>query len=91
MSNRYPGLPPVRVSGAEDVRKSWRNEPGLGRLFLWGFGFVADAGTSAAVSAGCPPTRFVAVAVRGVPVLRAALMADNEHRSIADENGRDIG
>jgi hypothetical protein len=58
---------------------------------LWGFEFVVDAGTGAAVAAACWPTRFVAVAVHGVPVLRAAMMADNEHWSVADENGRDIG
>ena len=43
------------------------------------------------IAVAFPPTCFVAVSVRGVPVLRTAMMADNECWSVAEENGRDIG
>jgi hypothetical protein len=47
-------------------------------LGLWAFGILADAGSGAAIAAACPTSCFVPVSVRGVPVLRAAMVADSE-------------
>ena len=60
-------------------------------LCLWGFGILADAGSGGATAAACPPPRFVPVSVRGVLVLRAAMIADIERWSVADEIGHEIG
>ena len=59
-------------------------------LCLWEFGILADAGSGAAIAAACPPTCFVPVSVCGVPVLRAAMIADSESWSVADEFWHDI-
>jgi hypothetical protein len=52
---------------------------------------LADAGSGAAIAAACPTTCFVPVWVRGVPVLRAALIADSEGWGAADGIGHDSG
>jgi hypothetical protein len=54
-------------------------------------GILADAGSGAAIAAARPPTCFVPVWVRDVPVLRAAMIADTERWGVADEIGHDIG
>jgi hypothetical protein len=60
-------------------------------LCLWGFGILADAGSGAAIPAACPTTCFVLVSVRGVPVLRAAMIAESECWGAADGTGHDSG
>jgi hypothetical protein len=53
-------------------------KPRRAGLGLWAFGILADAGSGAAIAAACPTSCFVPVSVRGVPVLRAAMVADSE-------------
>ena len=60
-------------------------------LSLWGFGILADAGRGAMIAAAYMPTCFVSGLVRGVPVVRAAMIADSERCGVADEIGHDIG
>jgi hypothetical protein len=60
-------------------------------LCLWGFGILADAGSSAAIAAACPTTCFVPASVRGMPVLGATMITDSERWGVADGIGHDVG
>jgi hypothetical protein len=52
---------------------------------------LADAGSGAAIAAACPTSCFVPASVRGVPVLRAAMIADSERWGVTDGIGHDNG
>ena len=60
-------------------------------LGLWGFGILADAERGGVMPATCPPTRFVAVAVRGLLGVCASVEANGERWGVSCEIKRDIG
>jgi hypothetical protein len=43
------------------------------------------------VAVACPPICFVPVLVRGMPVLRVAMIVERERWGVADAIGRDTG
>jgi hypothetical protein len=74
--------PPVRFPEEFRAPQAYESlggtNPRRAGLGLWAFGILADAGSGAAIAAACPTSCFVPVSVRGVPVLRAAMVADSE-------------